>query len=90
MENKAPDLVMTNPTSGLDGQQLMAFVSRIEKLNEDAEAIAADLKEVYNKAKSAGFDKKYVREIVKLRKLDQDELYEQDELVKMYREAAGL
>lgn len=89
MEN-APDLVMTNPTSGLDGQQLLAFVSRIEKLNEDAEAIAADLKEVYNEAKSAGFDKKYVREIVKLRKLDQDELYEQDELVKMYREAAGL
>lgn len=90
MENSAPDLVMTNPTSGLDSQQLLSFVQRIEKLNEDKAAIEADLKEVLDQAKSAGFDKKYVREIVKLRKLDSDELDEQDELMAMYRRAAGL
>ena len=89
MEN-APDLVMTNPTAGLDSQQLLSFVQRIEKLNEDKAAIEADLKGVLDEAKSAGFDKKYVKEIVKLRKLDSDELDEQDELMKMYREAAGL
>lgn len=89
MEN-APDLVMTNPTAGLDSQQLLSFVQRIEKLNEDKAAIEADLKEVLDEAKSVGFDKKYVKEIVKLRKLDSDELDEQDELMKMYREAAGL
>ncbi len=87
---KAPDLVMTNPTAGLDSQQLLSFVQRIEKLNEDKAAIEADLKEVLDEAKSVGFDKKYVREIVKLRKLDPDELDEQDELMVMYRRAAGL
>jgi uncharacterized protein (UPF0335 family) len=89
MEN-APDLVMTNPTAGLDSQQLLSFVQRIEKLNEDKAAIEADLKEVLDEAKSVGFDKKYVKEIVKLRKLDSDELDEQDELMAMYRRAAGL
>lgn len=87
---KAPDLVMTNPTAGLDSQQLLSFVQRIEKLNEDKAAIEADLKEVLDEAKSVGFDKKYVKEIVKLRKLDSDELDEQDELMAMYRRAAGL
>lgn len=87
---KAPDLVMTNPTAGLDSQQLLSFVQRIEKLNEDKAAIEADLKEVLDEAKSVGFDKKYVKEIVKLRKLDPDELDEQDELMVMYRRAAGL
>lgn len=89
MEN-APDLVMTNPTAGLDSQQLLSFVQRIEKLNEDKAAIEAGLKEVLDEAKSVGFDKKYVKEIVKLRKLDSDELDEQDELMAMYRRAAGL
>lgn len=87
---KAPDLVMTNPTAGLDSQQLLSFVQRIEKLNEDKAAIEADLKEVLDEAKSVGFDKKYIKEIVKLRKLDPDELDEQDELMVMYRRAAGL
>lgn len=90
MNNEAPDLVMTNPTAGLDSQQLLSFVQRIEKLNEDKAAIEADLKEVLDEAKSVGFDKKYVKEIVKLRKLDPDELDEQDELMVMYRRAAGL
>ena len=89
MENR-PDLVMVNGKANLDGAQLMSYVQRIEKLNEDAAAIAADIKEIFNEAKSVGFDKKYIREIIKLRKLDPDELDEADELMQMYRRAAGL
>lgn len=89
MENR-PDLVMVNGTANLDGAQLMSYVRRIEKLNEDAAAIAADIKEIFNTAKSVGFDKKYIREIIKLRKLDPDELDEADNLMQMYRRAAGL
>lgn len=90
MGNQAPELKMINASANLDGTHLLSFVQRIEKLNEDAEAIAADIKEVYTEAKMSGFDKKYVKEIIKLRKLDPDELSEQDELLRMYRQAAGL
>ena len=89
-ENTAPDLKMINGSAHLAGSHLLQYIERIEKLNEDAEAIAADVKEVYTEAKMSGFDKKYVKEIVKLRKLDRDQLLEQDELLRIYREAAGL
>ena len=51
---------------------------------------AADIKEVYSEAKSAGYDPKYIRQMIRLRKLDPDELDEADELTKMYRDALGL
>ena len=68
----------------------MAIIQRIEKLNEDAEQVAADIKTVYDEAKSAGFDVKYVKKMVALRKLDPDQLDEADELTQMYRTAIGL
>ena len=90
MNENAPDLVMVNPTAGLDGTHLLSYIQRIEKLMKDADDIAADIKDIYQEAKMSGFDKKYIRELIKLRKLDPDELTEQDELIAMYRQAAGL
>lgn len=74
----------------IDNAQLLSIIQRVEKLNEDSAAIAADLKEVMSEAKSAGYDPKYIKKMVDLRKLDPDELDEQDELTKMYRDAIGL
>lgn len=73
-----------------DNKQLLSIVQRVEKLNEDQAAIAADLKEVMSEAKSAGYDPKYIKKMVELRKMDPDELDEQDELMKMYRDALGI
>jgi len=82
---------MKNANHGaFDNAQLTSIIERIEKLNEDAAAIAADIKEVYSEAKSAGYDPKYIRQMIRLRKLDPDELDEADELTKMYRDALGL
>jgi len=74
----------------LDNQQLLTIIERVEKLNEETAAIAADIKEIYTEAKSAGYDPKYIRQMIRLRKLDPDELDETDELIKMYRTALGL
>lgn len=82
---------MKNANHGtLDNEQLLSIIQRVEKLNEDAAQVAADLKEVMSEAKSAGYDPKYIKKMVDLRKLDPDELDEQDELTKMYRDAIGL
>lgn len=77
-------------TKTFDNAQLLSIVQRVEKLNEDQVAIAADLKEVMSEAKSAGYDPKYIKKMVELRKMDPDELDEQDELMKMYRDALGV
>ena len=82
---------MKVPNHGaLDGSQLISICERIEKLNEEAKALAADAKEIYAEAKSAGYDPKYIRQMIRLRKMDADELDEADELTKMYRKALGL
>ena len=74
----------------IDNKQLITIIERIEKINEDVSALAADTKEIYAEAKSAGFDPKYIRQMVRLRKMDPDELSENDELMKIYRDALGL
>lgn len=82
---------MKNANHGaIDNQQLMSYIQRVEKLNQDAAAIAADIKEVLDEAKSAGYDPKYIRKMIDLRKLDPDQLDEQDELTQMYRSAVGI
>jgi len=74
----------------LDDKQLLTIIERVEKMNEETAAIAADIKEIYTEAKSAGYDPKYIRQMIRLRKMDPDELEESDELIKMYRKALGI
>ena len=54
---------------------------------EDMTNIKADIKEIYKEAKADGFDVKALKDIIKMRKKDKDELAEQDEIVKLYRNA---
>lgn len=46
-------------------QRLQAFRDRITRLEEEKREIADDIKDVYKEAKSAGFDPKALRNIVK-------------------------
>lgn len=73
-----------------DNQLLKSFVERIETKNEEVSALNADLKEIYNEVKAAGYDPKYVKMMINLRKKDKDEIDEQDELLAMYRKALGI
>ena len=45
----------------MNTELLLSLVERIEKLNADAEAIAADIKEIYKEALAQGYDPKYIR-----------------------------
>ena len=74
----------------MNAELLKSLVERIEKLNADADAIAADIKDIYHEAKMQGFDAKYIKKCIALRKKDKDEIDEEDELMQMYRNALGL
>lgn len=69
---------------------LLSLVERIERLNAEASAISTDIAEIYKEAKAQGFDPRYIRKCIALRKKDHDEIYEEDELLKMYRDALGI
>lgn len=70
--------------------QLRAFIERIERLEEDKQAIADDIKEVYAEMKGTGFDVKAVRTIVRLRKKDQSERQEEEAMIDLYKSALGM
>jgi uncharacterized protein (UPF0335 family) len=80
---------MAAPANFAKGQ-LRSFVERIEKLEEEKKALADDVREVYAEARSAGFDIKALRAVVRLRLQDSEVRREHEALVELYRDALGL
>jgi len=75
---------------GLSVEHLKQFVERIERLDEEKQTIAEDIKEVFQEAKSNGFDVRTLKEIIKIRKADASDLEEQEYLLDTYKRALGL
>ena len=76
--------------SGFAAGQLKSLVERIERLEEEKAALAADIKDVFAEAKGNGFDTKIMRQILKLRKMDKDDVDEQETLLDLYKQALGI
>ena len=75
---------------GIASDRLRSLIERIEKLEEDKKEIATDIREVFAEAKSAGFDVKIMRAILKLRKMDAADRDEQETLIEVYRKALDM
>ncbi|MEP3114132.1 DUF2312 domain-containing protein [Nisaea sp.] len=75
---------------GIAAEQLVSYIERIERLEEEKAALGADIKDVFAEAKGNGFDVKTMRQILKLRKLNKDDLQEQEHLLELYKRAIGL
>lgn len=75
---------------GIAGAQLRSFIERIERLEEEKAALAADIREVFAEAKGNGFDPKVMRQVLKLRKLDQADRQELEALLDLYMSAIGM
>jgi uncharacterized protein (UPF0335 family) len=69
--------------------RLKTLIERIERLEEDKAAVAADLKEVYLEAKGEGFDTKILRKVIRLRKTDKAKRQEEEALIDLYLSAIG-
>ena len=71
-------------------EQLKAIVERIEKLSEEKQTIADDIKDVYAEAKGNGFDVTALRAIIKLRKEDANKRAERETILETYMHALGM
>lgn len=80
----------TNQTGGIAADRLRSIIERIERLEDERKALGSDIRDVFTEAKSAGFDVKAVKQILKLRKQDPAEIEEQETLVETYRRALEL
>ena len=72
---------------GVSGNRLRQIIEQVEYLEEQKAALATDIREVFAEAKSAGFDVKAIRQILKIRKMDHDEHQEQEAILETYLQA---
>lgn len=79
---------MTLQSSAQD--QLRTIVARIERLEEEKAALAADLREVYAEAKSNGFDVKALKQVVRIRRQDENKRREAEAVLVTYLHALGM
>lgn len=75
---------------GVSTDRLRSFVDRIERLEEEKMALAADIREVYSEAKGAGFDVKVMRQLIRLRQLDKDDRIQMEEILSVYERALDM
>ena len=75
--------------NSVSAEALESFVKRIERLKEERAALAEDERSVFSEAKSAGFDPKIMREVIKIRAADPSDLAERKGLIDVYLHALG-
>lgn len=80
---------LSNSQSAADAQ-LVSYLERIERLQEEGDGIKADIKSVFDEAKGNGFDTKAMREMLKLRKMEEEERRTRLAITQLYARACGI
>ena len=75
---------------GVAAERLKSFIERIERLEEEKAALTSNIREIYSEAKGTGFDTKVMRQIVRLRKMEEADRQEQQAILDTYKKALGL
>lgn len=75
---------------GIAVDRLRSLIERIERLEEEKAALGSDIRDIFAEGKSAGFDVKIMRTIIKLRKMNAADRDEQETLLETYKKALDL
>jgi len=86
----ALDVTTEEKPTNVAGDRLRSIVDRIERLEEERKALGSDIKDIYGEAKSAGFDVKVLRQLIRIRKEEPADVEEQETLLDVYRRAIGM
>lgn len=76
--------------NGVDGSVLLSYCERIERIEEEKKALQNDIKFIFEEAENRGFDKKALKEVLKRRKMDENDARELDFSVDVYKKALGM
>lgn len=84
------DVSSSDAAYDVTGQELRQFIERVERLEQEKQEIADQVKEVFAEIKGRGFDVKAIRAILRERKQDPDAVAEQEAVIDMYKAALGM
>lgn len=84
-----PTPTVGHNTGGIAAERLRSIVERIERLESERQEVADQIKDIYIDSKSAGYDVKVLRQLIRLRK-DPAAADEQEQLLHTYMHALGM
>ena len=79
-----------NDIVGIAADRLRSLIERIERLEEEKKALSSDIRDIFAEAKSAGFDVKIMREIIRLRRMNAADRDEGEYMLDLYKKAIDL
>lgn len=79
-----------NEVGGIAADRLRSLIERIERLEKERSSISSDINDIFSEAKSAGFDVKAMRSVLKLRKMNAEDRDEQEMILETYRKALDI
>ncbi len=74
----------------INNQALLRYIERVEDLNERRAELGEGIKEIMGEAKNAGFVPKIIRQMIRERAMEQDELQDHLALLDRYRRELGM
>lgn len=77
-------------TTNFAADHLRSFIERVERLDSERQTITDDIKDVLTEARSAGFDVKIIRKVLRLRKMDAAKREEEEAVLDLYLSALGM
>lgn len=87
---KVIDHLQKQSSGGIAADRLKSLIDRIERLEEEKAGLAGDIRDIFAEAKSAGFDTKVMRTVLKKRRLAKEERQEQEAIEDLYQAALGM
>jgi uncharacterized protein (UPF0335 family) len=80
----------TSSEMGVSGEEILGYIERIERLEQEKASLGDDIKDVCAEAKARGLSAKAIRAIIKLRKLDPEERQASEAILDLYKQAIGM
>lgn len=90
MKETAEDREVADGVYRVAADELRSFVERYERLEAEKKDIADQQKEVMAEAKARGYCTRTLKKVVVLRKMDPEDIAEQDAILEIYKEAVGM
>ena len=70
--------------------ELRLLIERVERLEEEKAGVADDIKDVFIEAKARGYDAKIMKQVIRLRKMQEDDRREMEAILDTYKSALGM
>ena len=71
-------------------EELLQIITRLERLEEEKAAVAQDITDILADSKIKGYDIKILKQIMRLRKMDDDKRIRQEEELETYKSTIGM